>query len=96
MCHRSLSLSLCFYFLLVFVVPCLEASVSCQGIRVVGKDIACAYWVQWRENKGIVWRNLGEMGSLGVGKEKLGTNRSGSCTLRVKTVRAGLDLVESK
>lgn len=43
-----------------------------------------------------MWRNLGEMGSLGVGKEKLGTNRSGSCTLRVKTVRAGLDLVESE
>lgn len=31
-----------------------------------------------------------------MGKEKLGTNRSGSCTLRVKTVRAGLDLVESE
>ena len=31
---------------------------------------------------------------FGVGKEKLGTNRSGFCTSRVKTVRAGLDLVE--
>lgn len=37
---------------------------------------------------------FGRNGIFGVGKEKLGTNRSGSCTLRVKTVRAGLDLAE--
>lgn len=39
---------------------------------------------------------FGRNGIFGVGKEKLGTNRSGSCTLSVKTVRAGLDLAERK